>query len=218
MMTDLTVANTLIRKNEKGLYCLNDLHKASGGESKNRIAYWLQTKQANECITALNAKDGKPSFEQNQSLSIVKGSPENGGGTYAVKELVYAYAMWISSEFFLHVIQTYDALMTGQLSADDAEMLRLTRINPNTLKAMTGNRNNSEVRKSYIGLTKGGYLVDDGKWVWKHNYKPTEKGLECVKAVQYGVLHFKPEYHNALMETVKNYTKQLTSNNTDLFL
>ena len=210
-MTDLTVANTLIRKNEKGLYCLNDLHKASGGLSNKQPRYFLTNKQTKELIVECQTDSGIP-------LSVIKGGDFQG--TYAVKEIVYAYAMWISPKFYHHVIQTYDAVVTGQLqmSQSDAEMLRLTRISPNTLKAMTGNRNNSEVRKSYIGLTKGGYLVDDGKWVWKHNYKPTEKGLECVKAVQYGVLHFKPEYHNALMETVKNYTKQLTSNNTDLFL
>ena len=209
-MTDLTVANTLIRKNESGLYCLNDLHKASGGERKNKPQYFMMNKRTKDLISVCS-DDGIPS-------SVIKGGESQG--TYVCKELVYAYAMWISAEFYHHVIKTYDAVVTGQLqmSQSDAEMLRLTRINPNTLKAMTGNRNNSEVRKSYIGLTKGGYLVDAGKWVWKHNYKPTEKGLECVKAVQYGVLHFKPEYHNALMETVKNYTKQLTSNNTDLFL
>jgi Rha family phage regulatory protein len=106
----------------------------------------------------------------------------------------------------------------AKLSTADTEMLRLTRISPNTLKAITGNRSNNEVRKGYIGLTQGGYLVDAGKWVWKHNYQPTEKGLECVKAVKHGILHFKPEYHEALMETVANYTAQLTCDNTDLFL
>jgi hypothetical protein len=159
-------------------------------------------------------------FVNNQVLTVEKGSSEFGGGTFVCKELVYSYAMWVSVKFHHAVIQTYDAVVTGQLqmSQSDAEMLRLTRISPNTLKAITGNRSNNEVRKGYIGLTQGGYLVDAGEWVWKHNYQPTEKGLECVKAIKHGVLHFKPEYHEALMDTVASYRAQLTNNNTDLFL
>lgn len=37
-------------------------------------------------------------------------------GTFAVKQLVYAFAMWISAEFHLKVIDTLDAVVAGQIS------------------------------------------------------------------------------------------------------
>lgn len=87
------------------LYCLNDLHKAAGGEKRHQPSDWLRTQSACELVELLDSR-GSP------SLMVSTG---RNGGTYACKELVYAYAMWVSAKFYLNVICAYDALVTGDL-------------------------------------------------------------------------------------------------------
>lgn len=99
-MNNLTISNKKIRVKD-GLYCLNDLHKASGGDPNKAPSQWIKNKQTNE-------------FLETMKISLVSIEGRNGG-TYSEKKAVYAYAMWISPEFQSHVIDAYDALVTGQL-------------------------------------------------------------------------------------------------------
>lgn len=110
-LPSLVVANTAIRQDVGGRYCLNDLHKAAGGENRHRPSLWLENQQTQELIEEI-AKAGIPALEQNQPVSVVRGG--SSPGTYVCKELVYAYAMWISAKFHLTVIRAFDALVTGQ--------------------------------------------------------------------------------------------------------
>lgn len=109
MQNLITIHNVTITQDSEGRFCLNDLHKAAGGENKHRPKYWLETQQAAELVIELT-KGGIPPLEQNQPLKVIHGG--NSPGTYVVKELVYAYAMWISAKFHLEVIRAYDALVT----------------------------------------------------------------------------------------------------------
>ncbi|EDV0590627.1 hypothetical protein ZW96_001308 [Salmonella enterica subsp. enterica] len=104
--SSIAISDISIRQDSKGRYSLNDLHKAAGGAQKHKPVHWLSTSQAKELIEEI-LKVGILTFKP---TDIKKG---RYGGTYVCKELVYAYATWISAEFFLKVIRAYDALVSG---------------------------------------------------------------------------------------------------------
>jgi len=106
---NLIIANKKIRTKD-GLYCLNDLHKASGADKKNGPSYWM-------------ALESTKRFLETTGITVVKNEGRNGG-TYTEKKAVYAYAMWISPEFQSHVIDAYDALVTGQLEEAQRQQSR----------------------------------------------------------------------------------------------
>ena len=124
-MNSIQISNVTIRQTENQLYNLNDLHKAAGKEKRHQPSNWLATQQAIELIEELQAPEIQGA-EQNQQVIQVK----NGVGTFVCKELVYAYATWISAKFFLLVIRTFDAVVSGSLkiapktTSDDRTPLR----------------------------------------------------------------------------------------------
>ena len=83
-MSKLIITDVAIRQDSQNRYCLNDFHKASGNENKHRPSLWLKNKQTIELVTEIE-KAGIPAIQSKQQL-----------GTYVVKPLIYAYAMWIS--------------------------------------------------------------------------------------------------------------------------
>ncbi|WP_148089317.1 KilA-N domain-containing protein, partial [Acetobacter pasteurianus] len=109
MNASLSILGTKIRQDAEGRFCLNDCHRAAGGENKNRPSIWADNCQTKALIAEIQAEAGIP------ALTSIKGG--NASGTYAAKELVYAYAMWISPAFHLTVIRAFDALVTGQIAA-----------------------------------------------------------------------------------------------------
>ena len=109
-MSELIIESRVIRV-INGLYCLNDLHKASGGANRHRPSFWLQNQQTIELIEELEQETvavGIPTAKRNQVINKV-----NGIGTYACRELVLAYATWISPHFFLQVLRTFDLVARG---------------------------------------------------------------------------------------------------------
>lgn len=132
-MNAIAISNVAIRQFDN-LYSLNDLHKASGGEARHKPANWLQLQQTVELVDEVS-KDGNPSLEENQQvIQVVHGG--NKRGTYACKELVYAYATWISAKFFLQVIRTFDAVISGSLKPRKALPSGLTHEQQAEVKAL----------------------------------------------------------------------------------
>lgn len=101
----IEIDGAVIRQDQYGRYCLNDLHKASGGEQKNQPRYFLENKQTQDLVQALT-DSGIPLTP----INVTRGGLDQG--TYVVKQIVYAYAMWISAAFNLKVINTFDAVVT----------------------------------------------------------------------------------------------------------
>lgn len=128
-MDALIIANTQIRRDGAGRYCLNDLHQASGGEKRHQPSDWLRIEQTKELIGELKcgAAPGIPGAVLHSIQAVDEPVVAISGGfvqgTYAVKELVYAYAMWISAKFHLHVIRAYDSLVQQAVEAPPIPLL-----------------------------------------------------------------------------------------------
>ena len=116
-MRTVSIANITIRQTEN-LYSLNDLHRASGAENRHKPSLWLKNQQSIDLVDEIS-KAGNPALDKNQHvIKVVKGG--NQSGTFVCKELVYAYATWVSAKFFLQVIRTFDAVISGSLHTSEA--------------------------------------------------------------------------------------------------
>lgn len=104
----LVISDTLIHQENNGHYSLNDFHVAAGGESKHQPSNFLRLENTKALIEEIDR-----SSDLRNAIIVKQGGTNQG--TYAVKEIVYAYAMWISPAFSLKVIRAFDALVTGQL-------------------------------------------------------------------------------------------------------
>ncbi|MDO4658481.1 KilA-N domain-containing protein [Kingella sp. (in: b-proteobacteria)] len=111
---NIQISNVAIRQTSNNLYNLNDLHKAAGGDDKHRPTFWLRLQQTQELIAEIEAQGGK-------AAEVINGGKNRG--TFVCKELVYAYATWISAKFFLLVIRTFDAVVSGSLQPKPTKAL-----------------------------------------------------------------------------------------------
>jgi hypothetical protein len=73
----ITIDNFTIKQASEGRYCLNDLHKAAGGEQRHQPRYFLVNDSTKELIEAIS---GNPLVTKQGRY----------GGTFVCNELVYA--------------------------------------------------------------------------------------------------------------------------------
>ena len=90
---------TPIRRDAEGRYCLNDLHKAAGGELKHRPVEFMRLASTKALADAIS-KSG------DSHLCPIDLSRGRYGGTYVHKMLALDYAAWVSPEFKLAVYRT----------------------------------------------------------------------------------------------------------------
>jgi hypothetical protein len=100
-MKQLVINDVSISTDEFGRFSLNDLHKSAGSNPKNKAALFLKLDSVKKVAEVL--KVANPTLEP---ISIKRG--RYTGGTWVCKELVYKYAMWVSAQFEVNVIQTFD--------------------------------------------------------------------------------------------------------------
>lgn len=120
----LIIEDTYVRQDDQGRFSLNDLHQAAGSEGRHKPGNWLANQQTQDLIAEIvrcwNSSNGASATRSSDlrngasPVSVLQGGTSQG--TFVARELVYAYAMWISPAFHLKVIRTFDALATGRLT------------------------------------------------------------------------------------------------------
>ncbi|WP_101776434.1 KilA-N domain-containing protein [Pasteurella oralis] len=103
-MTNLQILSKSIRTLDN-LYSLNDLHFASGNDVKHRPSLFARNEQTKELVKEIeNERSTKTIF----ALKTIHGGADiSKQGTWACKELVIAYAAWISPAFHLIVLRAF---------------------------------------------------------------------------------------------------------------
>lgn len=122
MTLPMQITGVEIRQTPNGLYCLNDLHQAAGGEQKHRPKYWLENQQTKDLVQEMTEGGIPPSVLEesmenssnmrSKAIEVIKGGL--GQGTYVCELLVYNYAAWISPKFNLLVFETFKRVVHGE--------------------------------------------------------------------------------------------------------
>jgi hypothetical protein len=98
IQSTLSIGDATIRHID-GLFSLNDLHRASGGMQKHEPNQFTRLEQTQALIDEIKSADSRNCIETRRG--------RHNGGTWVCRELVIAYAAWISAAFHLKVIRVF---------------------------------------------------------------------------------------------------------------
>lgn len=202
----IKIGDIVINQDANGRYCLNDLHRAAGGENKHRPSIWLQNKQTKSLIFELEVA-GIPATHTIENV-----------GTFVQKELVYAYGMWVSAVFYLHVIRTYDDFVMGEhekLEIAQEKLNRSTTKDKNCLSVVIKERRNNAAHAVYKILERFGLVKITPVLITSYKKEITPAGWDYFSGYSKdGVIRVKPEMHTELISMVNKAQDQ---HNTELF-
>ena len=141
-----------------------------------------------------------------QPIEIIKGGEFSG--SFAVKELVYAYAMWLSVEFHHEVIQTYDRIIReehAQLEALQAQLKTSIPKDPNCVSSVIGG---SPLEAHHFYKVMQDLELISIETDYRPIYRKfiTEKGWAyCQGYSKDGIIRIEPQMHNELMAMVAKF-------------
>lgn len=115
----MTIDGVSVRQLQESNYCLNDVQKAAlaapGEDRSSRTMEVYEFMRRPETLALIDLLEKETTG--NSRINPVITIQGRNGGTYVCKELVYAYAMWISPAFNLKVIRTFDFIYTANASS-----------------------------------------------------------------------------------------------------
>ena len=194
------IANLTINQSSNGLYSINDIHRASGGLAKHQPAAWMRLQSTTNLIRLMESQVINQQITQNSSIiEVVKGNSQGASqGTFVCRKLVVAYALWISTEFFSHVLDVFLDVVDGvyarvaeqdriieektlQLDLFTGELASMRKRDPRapeTLPVITGIEARN-CKAMFDQLVEHGYLTANEYYPARIQYKPTQKATDA---------------------------------------
>lgn len=144
-MNDIYVCDVKVKVNSSGMYCLNDLHSASGGKKKDQPSNWLSSEKTKDLIKSV----------LNTGKQGIKKTAGRYGGTYVNENLVADYAMWINADFKLKVIEAFLDSEKGRKTS--AELVDSVRIQKGRISQLIDNTTSNLSELKAHGSNWGSY-------------------------------------------------------------